>query len=185
MAEAIPDDPEGFRRLFESQRDRVFAFLYRLARHADDAEDLLQETFATLWRKRLQYRGEGSLEGYVRTIAYRTYLNARPRIQRGRAIAHLEAHPVSRGEASAESAARRLDGVLQMERVRRAVDSLPDEWREPFVLFRFEGLTCREVAEAMDLTPKAVEIRVAKALREVAQRVRAAAIPPNGHVGPS
>jgi len=55
--------------------------------------------------------------------------------------------------------------------VRRAVDALPEGWREPFVLFRYEGLTCAEIAEAMDLSPKAVELRLARAMKEVVSRV--------------
>ncbi|MBP7276243.1 MAG: hypothetical protein KBA51_08585 [Kiritimatiellae bacterium] len=50
---------------------------------------------------------------------------------------------------------------------------LPSGWREPFVLFRYEGLTCAQVAEMMGLSPKAVELRLARALRAVAERVRA------------
>jgi RNA polymerase sigma-70 factor (ECF subfamily) len=178
--EAIPDDPEGFRRLFESQRDLVFRVLFRLARNADDAEDLLQDTFATLWRKRDQFRGEGSIEGYVRKIAYRTYLNARPRLQRARGVAVLDEGAASPAPAPDARVAQRLDQGALLERVRRAVDSLPDDWREPFILFRYEGLSCREVAEAMDLTPKAIEIRVARALKDVSRRLgadRGAAVP--------
>jgi RNA polymerase sigma-70 factor (ECF subfamily) len=176
----IPDDPEGFRRLFESQRDLVFRVLYRLARNADDAEDLLQDTFTTLWRKRDQYRGDGSLEGYVRKIAYRTYLNARPRLQRARGVAVLDEATASAAPSPETRVASRLDQGALLDRVRRAVDTLPDDWREPFILFRYEGMSCREVAETMDLTPKAVEIRVARALRDVSRRVGGAEASGNG-----
>jgi RNA polymerase sigma-70 factor (ECF subfamily) len=183
--ETIPDDPEGFRRLFESQRDLVFRVLFRLARHADDAEDLLQDTFATLWRKRSQFRGEGSLEGYVRKIAYRTYLNARPRLLRARGTALLDdAAPAAEGTPDAR-VAHRLDQGALLERVKRAVDGLPDDWREPFVLFRYEGMSCREVAETMDLTPKAVEIRVARALKDVVRRLGVGRDEPGGRAEPS
>jgi RNA polymerase sigma-70 factor (ECF subfamily) len=178
--ETIPDDPEGFRRLFESQRDLVFRVLYRLARNADDAEDLLQDTFATLWRKRDQFRGEGSIEGYVRKIAYRTYLNARPRLQRARGVAVLDEATASAAPSPETRVASRLDQGALLDRVRRAVDTLPDDWREPFILFRYEGMSCREVAETMDLTPKAVEIRVARALRDVSRRVGGAEASGNG-----
>jgi RNA polymerase sigma-70 factor (ECF subfamily) len=178
--ETIPDDPEGFRRLFESQRDLVFRVLYRLARNADDAEDLLQDTFTTLWRKRDQYRGDGSLEGYVRKIAYRTYLNARPRLQRARGVAVLDEATASAAPSPETRVASRLDQGALLVRVRRAVDTLPDDWREPFILFRYEGMSCREVAETMDLTPKAVEIRVARALRDVSRRVGGAEASGNG-----
>jgi len=167
----IPLDREGFRRLFETHRDPMYRFLSRLTRDAQHAEDLLQETFTTLWRKRDQFRGEGSLEGYVRRIAYRTWLNARPRLAKSRGPALPDDAVAARTDAPDEAVGRRLDGDERRREVRAAVDALPDGWREPFVLFRYVGLTCADIAETLDLSPKAVELRLARALRDVAKRL--------------
>jgi RNA polymerase sigma-70 factor (ECF subfamily) len=170
---AIPDDREGFRRLYETHGEAVFRMLVRLTRNAHDAEDLVQDTFTTLWRKRSQFRGEGSLEGYLRRIAYRTYLNARTRLGRARAASpFLDGQAASHDSNPAVVAERRSDRRFLLERVRREVDALPDSWREPFVLFRYEGLTCAQVAETMGLTPKAVELRLARALDAVARALQ-------------
>ncbi len=136
---------------------------------------MLQETFVLVWRKRAQYRGDGSVGGYLRQIAYRTYLNARPRIERNRKQLGVDRSEVARASGDSEDAAgiaRRLDERTLIEKVRRVVDDLPEGWREAFVLFRFEGLTCQEVADTMGLTPKAVERRLTRALRAVTRRVR-------------
>jgi RNA polymerase sigma factor (sigma-70 family) len=167
---AIPDDPEGFRRLYDAHGPAVYRLLYRLARNAHDAEDLVQDTFATAWRKRRQFRGEGSVEGYLRRIAYRTFLNARHRFARARASVPLEAGEHGGPEPTpAEACERAADRGRLLCEVRRAVDGLPDSWREPFVLFRYEGLTCAEVAHTMGLTSKAVELRLARALHAVSR----------------
>lgn len=129
-----------------------------------------------MWRRRAQYRGEGSVGGYLRQIAYRTYLNARPRIERNRkqlGVDRSEIAPSSGDSDDAAGMARRLDERTLIERVRRVVEDLPEGWREAFVLFRFEGLTCQEVADTMGLTPKAVERRLTRALKAVTRRVRA------------
>ena len=167
----IPLDREGFRRLFETHRDAMYRFLTRLTRDTQHAEDLLQETFATLWRKREQYRGEGSLEGYVRQIAYRTWINARPRLAKSRTSPLTDATPAAMSVTPDEAIETRLDGEARRREVRAAVDALPDGWREPFVLFRYEGLTCAEIGETLALSPKAVELRLARALRDVARRL--------------
>ena len=73
--------------LFEEERDPLFRFLFRLTRHASDAEDLLQETFLTVWRKREQFEGRGSPQAYLRRTAYRLFLNARERRLRRTALA--------------------------------------------------------------------------------------------------
>lgn len=167
----IPSDREGFRRLFDELKDPMYRFLYRLSRDAQDAEDLLQETFTTLWRKRAQYRGEGSLAGYVRRIGYRTFLNARTRLGRRKGERGFDGEPAGRERAIDDRAGDADERQKRLFEVRQAVDALPDAWREPFVLFRYEGMTCAEVAETLDLTPKAVELRLARALRAVASRV--------------
>lgn len=172
VSEAIPGDRDEFRRLFEAQREPVYRFLYRLAGNAHDAEDLLQETFARLWNKREQFRGDGSLAGYVRRIAYRTFLNARTRLQRGRALHPLEHVDAESHECGpAESASRDDLKRYLLAQVREAVDALPPSWREPFVLFRYEGLTLKEIATTMEITPKAAELRVSRALKRVAARL--------------
>jgi RNA polymerase sigma-70 factor (ECF subfamily) len=81
--------------------------------------------------------------------------------------------PPARPGATSDDVGARLDRDALLAHVRAAVDGLPAGWREPFVLFRYEGLTCAEVAELMALSPKAVELRLARALRAVADRVRA------------
>jgi RNA polymerase sigma-70 factor (ECF subfamily) len=162
-----------FRQLFETHADGVYRYLYRLARNRHDAEDLLQETFVRLWRKRGQFRGDGSFAGYVRRIAYRTYLNARARLARGNGSVPIRAaqEPPDDRNGPAEQAGRAdLERFLLM-RVREAVDALPDSLREPFVLFRYEGLMLKEIASILGISTKAVENRVARALKRVAGKV--------------
>ena len=152
-------------------REPVYRLLYRLARDPHDAEDLLQETFSRLWQKRRQFRGDGCVGGYIRQIAYRTYLNARPRLARGRDSSALpdEVHDAATPCACAVERAD-LEHFL-LGRVQQEVERLPESWREAFVLYRYEGLSCREVAAMMDITTKAVEMRVAKALKRIAGRL--------------
>src|SRR5262249_23946355 len=65
LAVSAFERPE-FRALFDEQRDPLFRFLLRLTRNASDAEDLLQETFLTVWKKRELFDGRGSAAGFLR-----------------------------------------------------------------------------------------------------------------------
>jgi len=170
-APLLGNDRERFRRLFMEQRGEVYRFLYRLAGNAHDAEDLLQETFARLWHKRDQYRGDGSLAGYIRKIAYRTFLNARTRLQRVRAPLPITGELEDRYDGPADDAQSRDCRAFLLRHVQQAVRSLPESWRQPFVLFRYENMSCREIAELMGLTNKAVEMRLRKATRSIAAQL--------------
>ena len=164
----------AFRQLFETHADGVFRYLYRLARDRQDAEDLLQETFVRLWRKRSQFRGEGSFAGYAKRVAFRVYLNARPRLVRKNGSVPLEScgEPPCPHGGPADRASRTDLQQFLLSRVRTAIDTLPDSLREPLVLFRFEGLKVKEIAQLLDITPKAAEHRIARGLKQVAAQVQ-------------
>lgn len=160
--------------MFEEHRDSLFRFLYRLTRNAPDAEDLLQETFLAVWRKRDRFEGRGSAGAYLRRTAYRLFLNARERTNRRAALAPTtvgtEACDVP-GDGGDEHERREVIGFLA-GRIREALDGLPDAAREAFVMFRYEGLTCAQIAAVTGAPVKTVETRVGRATALLAARLR-------------
>lgn len=165
---------DEFRRLYEAHREAVHRFLFRLAGNLHDAEDLLQETFVTFWRKRAQYRGDGSLSGYLKRIGYRTFLNRRARVEARRPPVPLErvAEPRDDGAAVDEAVADREAREYLRARVEETLATLPPAPRDAFVLFRFEGMTVAEVADATGAPPKTVESRLKRANELLASRLR-------------
>ena len=173
-------DRAEFRTVFEAERQPLFRFLYRLTHNASDAEDLLQETFLAVWRKREQYQGRGSLGGYLRSTAWHLYLNSRERDERRAALAPKSVpsdEPPAESDPALESS--ESAGFL-LERVRDELGRLPEGAREAFVLFRYEGLTCAQIAALTGAPLKTVESRVARATRQLAERLR-----PYRHLMPS
>lgn len=157
------------RTLFEAERTGLYRFLWRLAGNTSDAEDLLQETFLTAWKKKEKFEGRDSASAYLRRTAFHLFLNSRRRDRR-RVGAPREEDRImeSASETCAEDDAR----ANLCERVRTAIDALPDGTREVFVLFRFDGLSCSEIAELCDLSLSAVEGRIERATKLVATRLR-------------
>jgi RNA polymerase sigma-70 factor (ECF subfamily) len=159
-----------FRALFEAERDRLMRFLCHLTGNASDAEDLLQETFLAVGRKRDQFEGRGSAAGYVRRTAFHLFLNARQKQDRRDAIAkRTDEEPVCMPLSDLEE--REAREVL-VQRVRAAVDTLPEGPREAFILFRFEGHTCAQIAELAGVPRKTIESRLARAVELLAARLR-------------
>lgn len=169
--EAVPPDPADFQRIFEQHKAAVYRFLARLTRDPSDAEDLLQDVFLTFWRKADDMRGEGgSTElAFLRKIAYRLFLNTRTKANRRAALAPPKR---DRAHAPADGAVADQEAIeFLMTRVRETLDELPEAPRDAFVLFRFEGLTCREIAELSDTPIKTVETRVRRATKLLAERL--------------
>jgi RNA polymerase sigma factor (sigma-70 family) len=159
--------------LFEDQRQQLFRFLYRLTNNASDADDLLQETFLMVWRKRDQFAGRGSAAGYLRTIAFRVFLNARQRSERRAGLLAIsDREPGVQPAADAELEQKEIIEFL-FERANDAIANLSEEMREAFLLFRFEQLTCVEIAEAIEIPVKTVESRVRRATLILAEKLKA------------
>ena len=164
--------PGDFSAFFDTYRDAIHRFLWRLTRNAADADDLLQETFLTAWRKRAQFEGRGSAEGWLRKTAFRLYLNERTKTVRRADLAVAHAPP---REGSVPPAERAIDdresAAFLLRRVADAVDGLPDGPREAFVLFRYEGMSCASIADATETPMKTVETRLRRATELLTQQL--------------
>jgi RNA polymerase sigma-70 factor (ECF subfamily) len=155
-------------RAFRQHRDSLYRFLYRLTRNASDAEDLLQESFLAVWRKREQCREASTLAGYLRTTAYRTFLNHQEKLRRREALAPRPA-PAALAAPAAVAAARGETMQILRDRLDEALDALPAEQQQAFLLFRFEGLTAAEIAAALEVPTKTIETRVRRATLRLAE----------------
>ncbi len=165
-------DRQTLRILFQEQHQPLFRYLYRLSGNASDAEDLLQETFLMVWRKRDQFDGRGAAEGYLRRVAHRVFLNSRQKTDRRAGLFQL----VDRGPELAPSAGGEFERAESMaflaERIREALLALPDSMRESFILFRYEELSCADIAETIGAPVKTVESRIRRATLLLAERLR-------------
>jgi RNA polymerase sigma-70 factor, ECF subfamily len=159
-----------FRALFDAERQPLLRFLCHLTGNANDAEDLLQETFLAVWRKRDQFQGRGSAGGYLRRTAFNLFLNTRQKSARRGAESSIErVEPACAPAAELEVDEARAHLA---RRIHAAVDTLPDGPREAFILFRFEGHTCAEIAEITGVPHKTIESRLARAVELLAPRLR-------------
>ena len=138
---------------------RVRAFLARLCRgDAHLADDLAQETFVKAWRSAAGWRGEGSYEGWLLRIAWRTFLSDR----RGRRE-HEELD-----EAHSGSATGNPDAAID---VRNALDRLRDRERAAATLCLGEGYSHGEAARIMDVPLGTLKSLVARARTQLVRHL--------------
>jgi RNA polymerase sigma factor (sigma-70 family) len=142
-------------------------YLARIVQNAHEAEELAQETFVRLYQSRDRFREGARFSPWLYAIAANLARN-RLRWWRRRPAVSLEAWTEFGGETADESnAGRAASGAMEQreraEAVRGAVAALPVELREALVLCEYEGLAQAEAAEALGVTPKAVEMRLYRA----------------------
>jgi RNA polymerase sigma-70 factor (ECF subfamily) len=128
-----------------------------------DVDEVVQDTFVRAFASIDGFRGESALRTWLFTIARRLVLDRR-RATRRRGE-HVE---VQEGDVATEYDA--LDGVVADEtqaRMRRAMAALTPTQREVFVLRVSEGMSYREIAEAVDTTEGAARVHYHNAMRAI------------------
>jgi RNA polymerase sigma-70 factor (ECF subfamily) len=160
-------DPSAFRELYQSYGPRVKAYMMRRGADAATAEDLVQETLLTVWRRASLFtEDKGTAAGWVFAIARNLHID-----RMRREIAWQELPQERAEQASAEP--QPDEAVSEMERqarVRAALAGLPPEQHEVVALSYLDGLSHGEIATRLGLPLGTVKSR----MRMAYQRVRTA-----------
>lgn len=166
----------GEARAFDALMARHKAPLHRFAlRYLGDEQaalEIVQEAFVAAWANLARYDAERPFTPWLRRIA----LNKCRDWSRRRAVRRLvfgdrdlEAPEARTRPDPAPGAEAELIRTQRLAALRRAIDGLPLRLREPLVLTALEGMSQQEAAEVLGVTVKAVETRVHRARRKLAQ----------------
>jgi RNA polymerase sigma-70 factor (ECF subfamily) len=159
-------DERAATALVERHADAIARFAASVGAR-EDVEDLVQETFVRAFGSFDSFRGESSLRTWLFTIARRLLLDRR-RSERRRGGGSRMALDVKDSDAVTEYDA--LDAVVADEtqhRMREAVARLTPTQREVFTLRVSEGLSYKEIADAVDTTEGAARVHYHNAMRAI------------------
>lgn len=156
----------GNEAVFETVFRQYYAVLCQYARSvlndADEAEEMVQAVFLTVWERRDSLLITTSLKAYLYRSVHNRCLNRLKQISvqtghRQQAASELYANHTSPAQTV-------LNDELT-ERLRVAIGRLPEQCRRIFEMSRFEELRYGEIADRLDLSIKTVENQIGKALR--------------------
>jgi RNA polymerase sigma-70 factor (ECF subfamily) len=159
-------DQRAATALVERHADAVTRFITSVGVRVD-VDDLVQDTFVRAFASLDSFRGESSLRTWLFTIARRLVLDRRRSERRRGGGAQMQ---VEVQDADAVTEYDALDAVVADEaerRMREAVARLTPTQREVFTLRVGEGLSYREIAEAVDTTEGAARVHYHNAMRAV------------------
>lgn len=160
--------------LVRAYQGRVYNFAMRMCRNAEDAKDILQETFLGMLRSIKDFRGDSKFTTWLYRIASNACLKKRrrgvfePEPGQELSLDELMPRPGSDGRKpeiadwSQDAERALLRGELS-ERMEAAIDRLPREYKVVLVLRDVEGFSAEETAEMLKLSIPAVKSRLHRA----------------------
>ncbi len=166
LVEAVTRGQAGaFERLVREHQGLCWHIVQRLVRHPEDARELCQEVFLRVHRSLHQYRHEAALKTWIGRVAYSVALR-HLETRRGEPIADTV---VDSGEAALDHVADDIDlesawsDEQRHQRLRAAIDDLPEVPRAVLTLYHLDELSIPEIADITGLAAGTIKSHLFRA----------------------
>jgi len=154
----------SFEQLFREYFTPLISFAKKILVDEDDAREVVHMVFINLWEKREEIDLSRSLKSYLFTSVHNRSLN----VIRDRKKFSSEEVPDIAGEWDVSA---QIESMELEEKIREAIDALPEKCRQIFELNRFDGLKYSEIAEQLEISVKTVENQMSKALKILREKL--------------
>ncbi len=170
---------EAFEELISRYESKVFNLAMRFTRNPEDAEEVLQDVFSTIYSKIEGFRGQSAFSSWMyRIIVNAAFMKLRKRKQQATVSLEDLTPAVKQFCIERESLlANRSDNITinreLRDKLEDAIGRLPDQYRAVFILRDVDGLSNQEVSEILELSIPAVKSRLHRSrlmLRKKLQR---------------
>lgn len=149
--------------LYEKYAPRMYAVCLRYANRKEEAQDFLQEGFIKVFENLKSYRGDGSLEGWIRRIIVNVILKS----------FRKKAYKMEVRETYLEPTATTTDALskLSEKELCQMINELPEGYKIVFNLYVIEGFSHKEIATELKINESTSRSQLAKARNMLQQKI--------------
>ncbi len=149
------NDTNAQSELYKLFSGKLFALCLKYSRNYAEAEDNLQDAFVTIFHKISQYKGKGSLEGWLKRIAINTALQR----YRGKGVFDI----VKEDQIEDVTVEIENNDVIDIDFLLASIQELPDRYRLVFNLYALDGYSHKEIGEMLNITTGTTKSNLARA----------------------
>lgn len=162
LAKLKAGDQHALRWFFELYYTACCRVAYGVIGDEDQAQDVAQEVFIEIWRKREALQIDRSFGPYLRTATRNRALN---RLRGQKTMSTETEGLVLTAPRQAPTGEQKLNAEDLQSALEEALELLPERCRLVFTLSRYDQLSYKEIAAAMEISIKTVENQMGKALK--------------------
>ena len=162
-------DTKAFDALFNKYAQRLYNFSIKYLKEAEEAEEVVQEVFMYIWEKKSGLKPESSFNSYIFTIAHN--IIKKHFIKKCRENEHKDEliHDFLKQENNLD---QNIDYKFLLEKVQKIIDKLPERRREIFLKRKYEGLSLKQIAEELNISPNTVENQLTSAKKQILEELK-------------
>jgi RNA polymerase sigma-70 factor (ECF subfamily) len=162
-------DITAFEMIFKTYYQPLCNYAYSFVQDRDEAEEIVQSTFLSVWEKRADLAIHTGVKPYLYAMVRNAALNVIKHEKIKQQHASVE---VAVAEKSVESVTHTVMASELEDRIYKALNKLPEQCRLVFKLSRFEELKYAEIAEQLNISVKTVENQMGKALKIMREQLK-------------
>lgn len=162
------NDKEAIDILYNTYSNKLYNFAFSYLKTKDDALDVVQIVFVSLWQKRKELKKDSNLEAFLFTVTKNTIISLfRKKIQEKKYLEHLR-HTTIIEKNNTEEA---YNYQVLSDKISELIQQLPQQRQRIFKLDKEEGLSNKQIAEKLNISVKTVEDHKAKAKHFIKKRL--------------
>ena len=170
-------DGQIFKEIYENYFLRLLRFALEYVKLKEDAENIVQDVFQTLWESRHELQILLNLQGYMFTLTKNRcidFLRRKANAEKGKKILQDTYEQELRMKIYSLEALNPsfITDSNREQLIAHAIDSLPEKCRKIFFLHKIDGKKYREIAEEMNISVNTVENHMANALRKLREELK-------------
>lgn len=165
----------AFDRLYARHRTPLFRYLMRHTRQRELAHDLFQEAWGKLVDARLRYEPRARFQTFLYTIAHHCFIDhcRRSAVRPVSSATLADGSEIDWQGAAEDDPAHQAHTDEVKQRLRAALDALPADQRDAFLLHEEAGLTLEEIADVTGVGRETVKSRLRYAVAKLRATMRA------------
>jgi RNA polymerase sigma-70 factor, ECF subfamily len=167
---------KSFELVFKGYYSRLCKYAYSILKNEEAASDQVKDIFIHWWEDRSRVMVTESLSGYLYKSVHNKCINYLSRtLAKQRDICESDlAMPIAEltGPLSVDYPMANLLAMELEDALDKAIQKLPDQCREIFILSRIEQLSHEEIAQKLNISPNTVKVHIYRALIKLKEELK-------------
>jgi len=169
IADLKSGNTKVFETLFKQWYEPLCRYAHSMLRDQEEAEDMAQKTFCTLWDQHKKLEIHTSIESYLYRMVHNACLN---RIKQWQIQTEHHEIIANQSVTMANCVEQTIVHNELSNQIELAIAALPQRCREVFLLSRMQHLSYIQIAETLQISPNTVETQMVKALKILRMKLK-------------
>jgi len=158
-------------QLYEAHAKKVYNLALQYVQNSEDAQEITQDVFLSVHQQLGNFRGEANLGTWIYRITVNKSLDHLKAKKRKKRFGFFSAFTATNEPHHFDHPGVLLENREETERIFSFINELPENQKTALILQKIEQKSTIEVAEIMDLTPKAVESLLQRARTNLSKKI--------------